>query len=220
DFPVVYRAWGPLEALAQAAGRCNRNGNAERGEVRVFFPESEPGRRLYPDVAYGQAADVAQQLFRECGEAGLDLCLPEVFTRYYSRLYQLADPARFDYQRTQDALVRALGARDFAEVARLYQVIKQDAINVLVPYAQAPFPKLVAEARQSGLTREWVQHARPYTVSLFRPRAKETVWSYLEPIRVAYTGEEAEDWFIYLEAEHYDKRRGLKPPQADNVLIA
>jgi CRISPR-associated helicase Cas3/CRISPR-associated endonuclease Cas3-HD len=220
DFPVVYRAWGPLEALAQAAGRCNRNGNAERGEVRVFFPESEPGRRLYPDVAYGQAADVAQQLFREYGEAGLDLCLPEVFTRYYSRLYQLADPARFDYQRTQDALVRALGARDFAEVARLYQVIKQDAINVLVPYAQAPFPKLVAEARQSGLTREWVQHARPYTVSLFRPRAKETVWSYLEPIRVAYTGEEAEDWFIYLEAEHYDKRRGLKPPQADNVLIA
>ncbi len=64
DFPFVMRAWGPLDAIIQAAGRCNREGRcAGFGELQVFLPEDE----AYPPGGYEQAAQVTKMLFRECG---------------------------------------------------------------------------------------------------------------------------------------------------------
>lgn len=42
DFPVVFRALAGLDSVAQAAGRCNRNGRLERGDLFVFRAETKP----------------------------------------------------------------------------------------------------------------------------------------------------------------------------------
>jgi CRISPR-associated endonuclease/helicase Cas3 len=44
DFPVVFRDMCPLPSLIQAAGRCNRNGELEFGEVFLFELKKANGR--------------------------------------------------------------------------------------------------------------------------------------------------------------------------------
>lgn len=216
DFPVVYRAWGPLDALAQVAGRCNRNGRQPRGELRVFCPKDE--NRLYPTAAYEQAAAVAEALFRQHGPEGMDLDDPELHQAYYRRLYDLqglgdpTGPARelHDFIRTQH----------FAEVARHYRLIPHATVNVLVPYQLEVFESLADKVRATGLTRAWVARARPFTIGVCRPRRGDPILDHLDRVPVARTQDPAEDWFLYLTPGHYHPLKGLMPIEYSQALIA
>jgi len=44
DFPVLYRDMCPLPSLIQSAGRCNRNGKEDFGEVYLFELKKENGK--------------------------------------------------------------------------------------------------------------------------------------------------------------------------------
>ncbi len=197
DFPVVYRAFGPLDSIAQAAGRCNRNGRLRRpGEVRVFVPEEEK----YPSGEYANAARVARVLWKSRGPEGMDIDSPELFRAYYRTLYDLTQVGE-----GLPELRKALNDKDFEEVARRYRLIEQDAINVVVPYDPEAFAGLRRELDQSGrLTRNWIRRARPHALSLYRPKRNAPIWSFLEPARMT-SGEESDEWFVYLEDRHYDR---------------
>lgn len=217
DFPTVYRAFGPLEAIAQAAGRCNRNGRLDgSGEVRVFLPEEQ----AYPPGGYRQAAGATMTLLLQRGAAGMDLQSPELFRSYYRLLYEWTGVDSGDGRGTRE-LREAIEALDFPSVAALYRLIDQDAINVLVPYDLATWDALRTELRTRGrLTAGWVQRARAHAVSLFRPRADNPVLGFLDPAPLGRgEPERAADWFVYLEAAHYD-RELLGLTAAEKLWIA
>ncbi|PWB43551.1 MAG: CRISPR-associated helicase/endonuclease Cas3 [Rhodocyclales bacterium] len=217
DFPFVMRAWGPLDALIQAAGRCNREGRlVGQGALQVFQPE-EAG---YPPGGYEQATQVAQMLFRRHGAEGMRIDDPAFITAYYRELYDIAGTANSSESK---AIFAAIEAGDFPEVARLYRIIKQDAINVLVPYSprQALFDELAAEAESRGLSGAWIRRARPLAVSLYRPREDDAIWDALLPVPLAGRRQrENNDWFIYAVPVHYHPQLGLVPPGRLNVWIA
>lgn len=216
DFPVVFRAMAPLEAIAQAAGRCNREGKLNeqglRGEVVVFDPEEEGGwRRRFPTYGYYQAAQVTQTLLTLRGH--LDINNPETFRTYYNRLYDLSDPASQNAQ-----LNEAIKALDFAEIARLYRLIDNAAVQVLVPWAErrAEFNALRHEADSTGISAGWMRRAQGLAVSIYRPAAGLPAWAI--PARLKRGGY-SDEWYI-LEGEFYDDVLGLNPPRGDQVFIA
>ena len=221
DFPCIFRAFAPLEAIAQAAGRCNREGRLSGlGKVRVFEPdESGNWRRRYPTHAYFQATEVTRRLLLDQGT--IDINDPSAFQDYYRQLYDLSQPAS-----QNPTLDEAIKARDFPEVARLYRLIDQDAIQVLVPWSERfdEFDALRDEAEIDGIDGVWMRRAQGLAVSLYRPKADHPAWSVLIPAKLRRTGKiarEQNEWFILEDPSgiHYDGIQGLTLPQAEQVLI-
>lgn len=216
DFPVVYRALGPLDAIAQAAGRCNRNGHLTSGEVYILKPEPEAERRPYPDGAYAQATDITSLLLAQLGANDMDISEPELFQKYYRTLYDFARPE--DHKK---GLMESIHLQDFSEVAKQYRIISQDAINVLVPYERDVFAQLRDKALNEGLSRQWILQAWAHAVSLFRPNAKDPIYLALEPIKLKFKNtEESDEWYIYGKEEDYDPNTGLNPSRSPNLIIA
>jgi CRISPR-associated helicase Cas3/CRISPR-associated endonuclease Cas3-HD len=217
DFPVVYRAYGPLDAIIQAGGRCNREGKlAGFGEVQVFLPQDE----AYPPGGYQQASQITRMLLRQHGADGMRLDDPDFVTTYYRQLYDLSKPEAA--ARTKE-LLDFIKAGSFPDVARHYRLIAQDAINIVVPYSECldQFATLRDEADRKGLTADWIRSARPLTVSLYRPKMDDAIWDALIPVKVAGRGDrEQNEWFIYAVEEHYHPVLGLVPTGSLNNWIA
>jgi len=137
DFPVVYRALAGLDSIAQAAGRCNREGRMDGlGQVVVFRPEKERGKGMMQE-----ARNVASELI----DAGLisDALAPETFARYFELLY--ANVSRNQGGKGLDAkdIVTLLtpDAKDcalsFRTAAELFKLIDEEGQqSVVVRYAR------------------------------------------------------------------------------------
>lgn len=211
DFRCVFRSIGPLEAIAQAAGRCNRNGMRSHGEV-IIFELTDDQRCQYPDVSYQQAAQVAEIFVKEAG-GELDLGSPDQFHRYYERLYGLTN-----HRRIEHPVVSACRKLDFPELAEKYRLVREDhQISMLVPYCKNDYDDLRQEALEGGLTREWIRRARPYAVSLYRPPQGAPLWSALDTIPLWPRGESTE-WLILRDPALYDGVIGLVLPNALTYL--
>lgn len=83
DFPCVLRAEAGLDSIAQAAGRCNREGRRvlEESEVLVFQTEN-PDWKAPSELL--QFAQIAREVLRNTQG---DPLAPEAITRYFQQLY-------------------------------------------------------------------------------------------------------------------------------------
>lgn len=100
DFPAVWRAFGPYDAIVQAAGRCNRNGRIETPEdaqVHVFRPQDES----LPSGVY-RTATSQTELLRRMGAANPHD--PNSFDTYFRLLYQLSVPDECEIQHEREQL--------------------------------------------------------------------------------------------------------------------
>lgn len=227
DFPLVYRALAPLEAIAQAAGRCNREGRMDgMGSVVVFEPnDEESGWRRYPTHAYYQAAEVTRTLLAQRG--ALNINDPGLFRDYYRRLYDLNNPAS-----QNPALNEAITALDFPEIAKCYRLIDRSAIQVLVPWAdrREEFDALRREAEREGIFAGWMRRAQGLAVSVYRPANGHPAWGVLIPAKL-HRGGVSDEWFILEKGacpttptdpkrKYYDDIVGLRLPDSDPIFIA
>lgn len=85
DFPVVYRALAGLDSIAQAAGRCNREGRLDKGEVHVFVPPKPAPPGLL------RMAERATTILWSALPPEADPMGVERFSEYFRNLYRDAE---------------------------------------------------------------------------------------------------------------------------------
>ena len=132
DFPLVYRALGPLDSIVQAAGRCNREGLLpNKGRVVVFRPTDAK----LPGGVYRVATDIAARLLDQLSindliwRAGF---IPSLLCRAFSRRpHGLSTPIRKLHSGRSGEALR------FREVARKAKVIADDTQAVIAPREEA-----------------------------------------------------------------------------------
>ncbi len=83
DFPVVYRAMAGLDSIAQAAGRCNREGDLDKGHTYVFIPPKPS-----PAGLLRKGEDACRSVLHEHKGNTLDI---DLFKRYFDQLYYTND---------------------------------------------------------------------------------------------------------------------------------
>lgn len=158
DFHVLYRALAPLEAIIQAAGRCNRSGRFEIGKVVVFEPEVE-GSLYPPDKWYQNAAVVVKEIL---SRENIDINNPECISNYYEILFR-------EYAKDKEALTKAIEDRDYKETAREYRLIDNQGKKVIVPFGEKMqlYKDVRKELLGGNLAPKLVKKSAEITVNTF-----------------------------------------------------
>jgi CRISPR-associated endonuclease/helicase Cas3 len=172
DFPVVYRAFAGLDSIAQAAGRCDREGKMTEagtpGQVHVFVP---------PNPAPPGLLRKGEGKMRELlSVPGLDLQDPETFHRYFTMFYSAVNDTGEKW--LHDLLVKDANPHlsfQFRTAAKEFQLIEnQGQQAVFVRYGKSG--KWLKQLQTIGPTRENLRALQRYTVNLSKwnvEKAKE-----------------------------------------------
>lgn len=164
DFPVVYRALCGLDSIAQAAGRCNREGKLDYGELRVFNPSRKP-----PAGILRKSTDVTKNLLAEKPEDVLD---PHLFEKYFAELYWKAnslDQKEITALLTPEPAELGIYFRTAAEHFKIIDDSQQK--SVIVRYAESDY--YINLLKKKGPERWLMRKLQRYTVNIYNHEFEE-----------------------------------------------
>jgi len=209
DFPVVFRALAGLDSIAQAAGRCNREGKLERGTMIVFVPPKAPplgllrkGSDACKTVLHGHEADPLER---------------SLFTTYFKHLYYACDLDKKQIRadlRMDGKNMEAL-AVNFRTAAENFKLVEDgDMVPVIVRYTgpdgtDTNAASWIAMLRKGKPERWLMRKLQRYTVNIHR--------RYVAPMQARGDIEELiPGLFVQVGDVLYHKDTGL---QIDHVQL-
>ncbi|MBW2107875.1 MAG: CRISPR-associated helicase Cas3' [Deltaproteobacteria bacterium] len=202
DFPVVYRALAGLDSIAQAAGRCNREGRQASGKTVVFVPEKQPDYVLQP-------ASITRELLSTGSLSSL--LTPANYRDYFrQRFWQLGEQVLDEKNILQ--LLSGHMNYYFSTAARKFQLIEEDWQKVVIaPYGRAL--ELVARLlKEPWHERKILRRLQYYAVNI-----PGQLFDFLLNRDFIRELENYQGIFL-LDVSLYDDRYGFLPPdEADGI---
>ena len=168
DFPVVYRAVSGIDSVAQAAGRCNREGRIDGGgQVCVFVPSDGSVPRQFR-----QAVATAQEVMTNHSDPLSPQAVEAFFRGYYWRL-SAADGQ--DKAQILPKLRPENAARfhiPFRDISEAYRLINADMESIIVLRDNRhrdykPVHEMLEDLRYAISGRQLLRRLQRYTVQVY-----------------------------------------------------
>lgn len=227
----VIRALGGLDSIAQAAGRCNRHKEVDKGLVYVLNLQETDFSQILPDIAVGK--EKAATIFREFEEK--DILQPKAMSRYFELyFYNRSDEMVYliNEKDKNDGLLHWLsdncfnaGAKikgyfkndilrkhdlypllmqSFKSAGRIFQVIDAPTRSVIVPYGKGKeYIDTLCGTWDVKEMSEAKKKAQRYSVNVF-PK----VWNKLQEKKALHETIKGSGIY-YLDEGHYNNEFGL-----------
>jgi len=159
DFPVVFRSTAGIDSIAQAAGRCNREGKLlEGGRVFVFSPEKgfQPGH-------FRQTAQTTECVMRHHD----DFMSLGAVSEYFRTLYWMKGEKLDEYQILDDLGEGGKnGDFPFRIVDEKFTLIKDGAESIIIPWNREA-EKIISGLRYSQCPACLARKAQRFTVQVY-----------------------------------------------------
>lgn len=221
SFPVVYRAECGLDSFAQAAGRCNRNGELlpKKGQVFLFRPTDHPIPPALSDLV-ANAAITRAQVLPNLGNR--DLLHPDLIRLYFEHAIWQAGPKTAQWDKahivsgeacfsTKPPDTRNILTYRYKTTAERFRLIDSNTHTVLIPWGEEG-RQLCEEIRALKIqnrspNRRHFRRAQQFTVLVY-----DSEWQHLKPSLSFH----CEDAFAILDhfQNYYHPQTGLKRPGA------
>lgn len=161
DFPVVYRAMTGIDSIAQAAGRCNREGKRSLGSVFLFSSIEKHGK----PTSWQQKLGEIGEMVMKSHEDPLSL---KAIEEYFSRLYFYEGDDGLDMKNILKSLEEQ--KRDlsfpFEDVSFKFRLIEEDTYDVIIPYDDEAV-KVIENIRKIGFPGNFARKLQGYTINIY-----------------------------------------------------
>lgn len=175
SFEAVMRSLAGLDAIAQAAGRCNRNAERERGDVYIVKAKAENLSRL-PEIRIG-AEVMAEYILPHT----TDFLHPDTIARYFTAFDAQAKREISQTPRNLDTpLIQLIDGsiknerstymvNSFKTLEQHFEAISSPTTSVLVPYKEGK--QLIAQLNEDmplEQLNEVLKKAQQYAITIYR----------------------------------------------------